>query len=107
MRCGALGKSAVAAAAFFAVSAAAALDPIVIKVRSLSVGETAFPMLTRCQGSKFFYKTNGTELYVLNRLYADARPTILTCRLGTASSRELHTRVRLTLEYVPSVRVSI
>lgn len=51
--------------AFFTLAQAADLDPIVIKVRACDTTLSPFlcALLTiAIQGSKFFYKTNGTEL---------------------------------------------
>lgn len=89
-----VASTALAAATLFAASAVAAtsVDPIVIKVR-LIVRITApvhelisFAM----QGNKFFYKTNGTELYVelLTFRLCSARTD-----LHPATSRGLHTNV--------------
>lgn len=58
-------SAGIAAVACFAASAVAQLDPIVIKVRSLNRLSSLCLWLTKgstAQGSKFFYKTNGTEL---------------------------------------------
>ena len=57
--------AALAVVSWFAVSAVAQLDPIVIKVRSLDIASRLQFQLIRfftSKGSKFFYKTNGTEL---------------------------------------------
>ena len=57
--------TALAAISWFAVSVVAQLDPIVIKVRLrgiISRLESQLRAFCISQGSKFFYKTNGTEL---------------------------------------------
>ena len=58
-------SAGITAATWFAASAVAQLDPIVIKVRSvdwLSFFWLWLTIFSSAQGSKFFYKTNGTEL---------------------------------------------
>jgi short-subunit dehydrogenase len=54
-------STVVAAATVFASSVYGQLDPIVIKVESF-MPSVSTPLTNLFQGSKFFYKTNGTEL---------------------------------------------
>lgn len=60
-----LQRCIAAIATFLTLAQAVDLDPIVIKVRARYINFRSFLYLlltTAIQGSKFFYKTNGTEL---------------------------------------------
>lgn len=89
-----VASTALAAATLFAASAMAAtsVDPIVIKVRLIVRIAAHVHELTSfaIQGNKFFYKTNGTELYVaqLNFWFCFA-----STDLHPATSRGLHINV--------------
>lgn len=98
-----VASTALAAATCFAASAVAATsaDPIVIKVRFSFCIATHVHELTSfaIQGNKFFYKTNGTELYVAHltfRLYSASTD------LHPATSRGLHTNVSFLQHVKPS-----
>ena len=63
MKSFAYASKALAAAAFCARAVVADVDPIVIKVSCLLLLSSPFESNNLVlQGSKFFYKSNGTEL---------------------------------------------